>query len=115
MKRTVILLLTVVLFMANVNDNSNQIHAQVMTRERSLPVPRRTFIVCPYCGEKQPSLAAAQIHQAVCPYRYRIEYTYDAAGNRIRRATVWKVAPKVIERRQELDKIQQEDSIQVEP
>ena len=116
MKRTVILLLTVGLFMANVNDNNSQIHAQVMNREMGLLItPKQTTPVCPYCGESLASIVVILNHQAGCPYRYRIEYTYDAAGNRVKREAVWKVAPKVIEKQQALDKIQLKDSIQFEP
>lgn len=89
MKKTILLLLLLV---------GVQADAQYMnkgTDDFSLRPgkPVITSPVCPFCEKVFKTYDDMVKHALKCPYRYCIEYTYDAAGNRIRRAVVWTVAP----------------------
>ena len=77
-------------------------HAQVMNREAEifvtdtiLPYKPRPLPMCPFCNKVFNKASKMKAHALTCPYRYCIEYTYDASGNRICRAVVWTVSPKV--------------------
>ena len=109
MKRTIIFML-ILAGLQVVDQNSDwsiltptQVQAQVMNKETVIvvdKVPAEKFVTCPYCKATM-SLQACKKHMIVCPYRFCIEYTYDAAGNRIRRAVVWTVSP-IVEKKIEL-------------
>ena len=73
--------------------------------------PIVTEPICPFCEEKFKNYEDMVKHASRCPYRYCIEYTYDAAGNRIRRAVVWTVAPEMSKK---LNKAEKELNIENE-
>ena len=106
MKRTLILLLLTV-----AGITSATLKAQVMNKGTEVvtdKVPAVRYVTCPYCQRKM-SLNASKNHVNVCPYRYCIEYTYDAAGNRIQRAVVWTVSKAVKKESDIVDKLKTDE------
>ena len=92
MKRTIFLLI-----LTFVGFSSAMVMAQVMNKGEEVVLnkgPAKTTVTCPYC-QRTMSLSSSKNHMNVCPYRFCIEYTYDAAGNRIQRSVVWTIAPIV--------------------
>lgn len=118
MKRTIIILLiTIGLPLLSLMGNKSimsptAVFAQVMNKDLGNvivdKVPAKQIVTCPYCNEKFLSLKVAKEHSNQCPYRFCIEFSYDEAGNRIKRSVVWTVAPTVKKKQEEIKKSEEE-------
>lgn len=92
MKKTILLLLLLASVQADAQYMKKGTDGLILPPGKPIgPIVAKS--VCPFCETEFKIYSEMAEHASRCPYRYCIEYTYDAAGNRICRAVVWTVAP----------------------